>query len=625
MILKNLHISSFGKYEDETMEFSEGLNVIFGENGSGKTTLHQYLRAMLFGLERARGKAAKTDAYSHYYPWKSSHPYGGSLTFENESGSYRIERTFDTKNKSLCIRRDDNGQVLGDLQQTLTDLTGGLTEDVFRNTISIDQMHAATEDSLSKSLTNHLSSITFSGSQSLDVTGASVMLAAQKKEMKSKIVKDANTRYEALLSDIDRMENDLAEMSKDADDLDDTIKDLEGRIQEKRARHAELTEEIEATTRTIEANSMSKISDLANYPPMIRDTYTSYRLAKSNPEMQKMTKARKRNFLLMLVLAALVASLSLGIFYFEKLPFTLGDFVYPRIPFAMIFWAIALVIVLVAVNRFRHLGRIIRAAWEEENKLTDFLTGELRTHLGTGAINDENIQALTAACGSFAVYKKDLSDLKDAREIVLEETVALQSELQDRQADMAECQKEAWEYEQICKKLSKLDEEKAGLERTMERNKALETEIEAISMAEKTIADISAKLRESISPALNARVSDIIYAITDGMFERLYVDEDLSITLRSAGRTVPMDSMSRGTIEQIYLALRIAAAEILYPDLALPILLDDTFIAYDDARLKNTLRWLSENYPGQVLLFTCQKRETSMLAKMGANYNLITI
>ena len=77
---------------------------------------------------------------------------------------------------------------------------------------------------------------------------------------------------------------------------------------------------------------------------------------------------------------------------------------------------------------------------------------------------------------------------------------------------------------------------------------------------------------------------------------------------------ISIEQVSRGTIEQIYFALRMAASEILYEE-EYPVVLDDTFVFYDDVRLENTLRWLEKNKK-QVLIFTCQKREERMLSEM---------
>ena len=65
MKIEKLEIRNFGKMQNRTLEFSDGIQLISGENESGKSTVHTFIRSMLFGMTRGRGRAAKNDVYSH--------------------------------------------------------------------------------------------------------------------------------------------------------------------------------------------------------------------------------------------------------------------------------------------------------------------------------------------------------------------------------------------------------------------------------------------------------------------------------------------------------------------------------------------------------------------------------
>ena len=88
-------------------------------------------------------------------------------------------------------------------------------------------------------------------------------------------------------------------------------------------------------------------------------------------------------------------------------------------------------------------------------------------------------------------------------------------------------------------------------------------------------------------------------------------------------RSVNLDQVSRGTIEQVYFALRMAADDMLRAE-ECPVVLDDTFVYYDEERLERTLEWLYRNKK-QVLIFTCQKREGQLLEQMKIPYQRIEI
>ena len=94
MRLLELHIDGFGKFHDQTISFEDGINVIYGNNEAGKSTLHTFIRGMLFGIERGRGRAAKNDLYTKYEPWENSGTYEGWIRLEKNGTIYRLERRF---------------------------------------------------------------------------------------------------------------------------------------------------------------------------------------------------------------------------------------------------------------------------------------------------------------------------------------------------------------------------------------------------------------------------------------------------------------------------------------------------------------------------------------------------
>ena len=64
MRIRELIIKNFGKFRDKSILLEDGINILYGENESGKSTLHAFIRGMLFGMERGRGRASLNDNYS---------------------------------------------------------------------------------------------------------------------------------------------------------------------------------------------------------------------------------------------------------------------------------------------------------------------------------------------------------------------------------------------------------------------------------------------------------------------------------------------------------------------------------------------------------------------------------
>lgn len=107
MLLKKCFISNFGKLQDFTYDFTEGLNVICEENGWGKSTFAAFIRAMLYGMPQSGNRTKLEDAERRKYkPWKGGE-LGGYLVFEANGKEYKVERTFGAKEAEDTFRLVD--------------------------------------------------------------------------------------------------------------------------------------------------------------------------------------------------------------------------------------------------------------------------------------------------------------------------------------------------------------------------------------------------------------------------------------------------------------------------------------------------------------------------------------
>ncbi|MDD7740736.1 MAG: AAA family ATPase [Fusicatenibacter sp.] len=183
MKIKKLEIRNFGKLHKKTLEFSEGINLIVGENESGKSTVHTFIRSMLFGLTRGRGRAAKNDSYSRYEPWENPAYYAGNMIFESGGKTFSLTRNFyrsDPKAQLICL---EDGEVLSVEDGDLSMLLGGISETVYDNTASIGQLKARTEEGLAAELSNYMANYQGSSDGELDLSAALEHLNRKKKEL----------------------------------------------------------------------------------------------------------------------------------------------------------------------------------------------------------------------------------------------------------------------------------------------------------------------------------------------------------------------------------------------------------------------------------------------------------
>ena len=191
-----------------------------------------------------------------------------------------------------------------------------------------------------------------------------------------------------------------------------------------------------------------------------------------------------------------------------------------------------------------------------------------------------------------------LREVENSLQKLLWKEESIQEELKERKILYSNLQEKQDELEDVGAEYQKKEKKRKALELAMER-----------------LTELSAEIHRELSYQLNQKASEILKEITGGKYDMLLVDEKLKMSLYTGERKVPLEQLSRGTVEQIYFALRMAAGEILYEE-EYPVILDDTFVFYDDVRLENTLRWLKRTKK-QVIIFTCQKREEEILKKLG--------
>ena len=117
-----------------------------------------------------------------------------------------------------------------------------------------------------------------------------------------------------------------------------------------------------------------------------------------------------------------------------------------------------------------------------------------------------------------------------------------------------------------------------------------------------------------------------LYGWLYGIKYRLeFNDEQGLIVELESGNYVPASKLSIGTIDQLYLSLRLSMIDELSEE-NLPIILDEAFAYYDTERLTNILKYLDEKYKThQIILFTCTNREKEILEKIKVPYNLIEL
>ena len=158
---------------------------------------------------------------------------------------------------------------------------------------------------------------------------------------------------------------------------------------------------------------------------------------------------------------------------------------------------------------------------------------------------------------------------------------------------------------------------RAELSKVLQQIDKLEKVYAAAAFAQQTLLEAKLELQRRFAPRISQRAQELFGKLTGGRYERITLGEDFSVSAAAQGENTLYGTLWRsdGTVDQLYLALRLAVAEELTPEA--PLVLDDAFVRFDDQRLAQAVQILQQTgETKQVILFTCQSRENKIMEEL---------
>lgn len=630
MRLLDLYISGFGKFHDRSITFDPGMNIVYGKNEAGKSTLHHFIRCMLFGLERGRGRASKNDMYSRCEPWENKAAYGGRLRLEQDGMVYRIERNFQKDQKSLTVVNETLGREVEPTKTFMDGLLCGLNEITYTNTISIGQLKSATDGGMVSELKNYIANMNTSGNMALNITKATAYLKNKRRELERQMVPEAARSYTSLLSEIRNIEKEISapEYENRLHAYQEMRTQVRSLLTQKQEEREALLQKIATGRQALAGSQFTDEESVLRYQEEAKSTYEEYCFTR--------TACEKKSRTVIAVIATIFAAAFGGSAALLALQEWGGYAGFN--PVSDLISGLGLSgMSLILTGLFGFLTLLsggIGIAMAVENKRlkknleysSKLLQEIFSRHLGDSSISEDAMKAFEARMGEFI----RLSQVLVRSEASVEEHAAEIASLQERETTCDEVisrqQRTQWELEKKLEHLTHCKDQVESLKTVLEENERLREELVAIDLALDTMTELSSSIRDSFGLYLNKTASELIDGITGGIYNSMSVDENLNVFMNTKTKLVPVDQVSSGTMDQIYLALRLAAAKLIQSGQdEMPLIFDDSFVLYDDSRLKTALKWLCRAYQGQIIIFTCHQREAQMLTANQIPYHLIQI
>ena len=147
-----------------------------------------------------------------------------------------------------------------------------------------------------------------------------------------------------------------------------------------------------------------------------------------------------------------------------------------------------------------------------------------------------------------------------------------------------------------------------------------------INLAKEYIIKAYEEMKKDVTPKFTEKLSQNVLELSNGEYSKVAINEEHGLIVENKlGDYIPVNRLSVGTIDQLYLSLRLSMVNEISKE-TMPIILDETFAYYDDIRLRNVLTFLlNKSEKNQIIIFTCTKREQEILNNLGVQYNLVEL
>ena len=601
MIIREANIGKFGKLENQKYQFAPQINVIYGANESGKSTLMQFLKAMLFGLEKTRVRKT-LDTYNLYEPWDTPAYFYGSMMFETGQQQFLLERNFYYKEKRARLVNIRDGEELSVEYGDLDMLLGNVSAAAYENTCCIGQEQLLPGRELGVLLEDERSNLAQTGSGDFQLSKALQELE-QKRKNAEKTRKELEQQR---LSHIHQLEVNQQVLERDIAGLkaqQEKQSTQQGTVQEQVRALQQQMEPVQTAYQTVCRREQELKSAVAQeqleWEQVEREQWKREQFRREQEKTDALQQKSGKNAgfspLLLIGVAGLILApvLRSAMDGFQKIA--------PALNIICIILILAGLVSAYRRNRAKketdaaqnHRGQDDRA-----NGRADLQSVERERRK---AALDQKLQRV---CQQKSTLEEQLQKLKDQKK-----SLQLQAARQEGSGDQLQSQIQEKEVE-----LENLTEQVAELQQeTLEEQHAREDR-DALELAAETMSRLAARMSKALEHTLDKEMSGILAQITGNVHEQLQVTDGQGIVLAEQLQKRTPEAYSQGTMQQAYFSYRMAAGHMLMKEEPLPFLLDETFANYDEERLRQTLRWLAEQ-ENQIFLFTCRETEMRLLTE----------
>ncbi len=696
MRIKRLILKNFRRFSEKTVDFQEGLNVIYGKNEQGKSTVLIALLTVLYF--DANTKSSKLlDKIS---PWGGNTSPFIRLEYSNEGEDFVLEKDF--QNSSQVLKELNSGKILANdfagISALIKEHTGIGSEQVFiltsliaQNDIArvgnskekqpIKSLREAIDSSLLGSarvetgsvlaeLTKEIGDLDRGIDRPVKYPGTIKGLSDRFQELQAKAseIREAVSKVSTSTKEKGGSEEDLKKVEEEILKLESLfkndeireksykrLKELDGLISESEKRIREI-ERLDAKLELIKKERADikvdvNIKDVENrlleLKTLTKDKIDEKKMIEiqlqekkeSILNLQSRNKRLAKNAILILTVVTLIAFV---ITQFNLIPLFIGVVIGIGIYsyFGKFFGEdlfssqVGLEDKIEALSdSISHLEREKEMLFEKLNISTESELMSLNSRInlldsevagyeaGLKALSGtSDISSLKEEQVGYLSEKKDIEQNKLTDEVVASRIDPMQKFSQSRRLEELKLQQS-----QLKESLMKAKVEKESSRFTSDDLNLVEEEIydvrkqldyykkksKILKLVQENIEKARVEVLKQSGSIISEYAKDYLPQLTDGKYSEVKITPDFQFMVFSKEKNdwlVPDVYLSQGTIDQIYFVIRLAILSVICKDASPPLIVDDAFVTFDEARLqgvKDVLQKVSSKY--QVVMLTCHK------------------
>ena len=626
--------ASFGKLNGDTLELKDGLNIISAPNESGKSTWCAFIRAMLYGIDSTeRAKAGYLPDKQRYAPWSGA-PMQGEM--EVTVGDKNISLSRETRLKTAPMREfsavytGTNIPVEGMSGSNAGEMLTGATKEVFRRSAMVEQGHILVSGN--PELEKRIAAIVSTGDEDCSFAEADEQLRAWQRKRrynrrgKLTELEQEMAKKEQLLSELQFANDEKERLTDSLYHAKKKVKQLEEAMTESRktarkealanlqATRIKVGESIdaheEADAELDKCRSALEKSILGDREPEEVKQQAKKDLAECD-ELRELAEKKHSPALAIICIVLALAAAAFGLLYMPVIYLYIA---------AGVLAVLGIVLFIICGNKKKTSNE---AAEKRRQILREYKA------MNEGDIElcvDEYFElydAFVEAREKEAEASKIMAEARKAQENA-ESTALNDLDFSSGESEAAQLSREYNAAQQNSDYISDRISEMRGKIQTMgdplvigselssmrAEYDEISAEFEAISLAVDVLREADADIQSRFSPVLGQTAANYMSLITGGKYESILINRDFSAKTKADGDTVARQTeyLSAGTLDLMYLAVRLAVCEMALPeDANCPLILDDTLVNLDNERTAQAMKLLEEiAKTRQVILFTCR-------------------